>query len=393
MHVVGDVRVDVRALRAAAALVESGFAVSIVDVEAERARPSEESVNGISMKHILLGDWHTSRRFEPLFFVRALQVFVRSIYHLMQARADIYHASELTALPACYIVATLRRKPLVFEAYEMQPPDTRVGFWKHLRGLCTYLLARILPRCAAVITVSPPIAEELQRHYAASPVILLRNVPAYSAVSPGNRLRTRLNLGSETRIALYQGNLGPDRGLELLIRAAAYLEKDIIIVMMGAGTKEMLLHLESLIASEGVADRVKILPPVPYNELLEWTASATVGLIVYDPEYSSNIKMCLPNKLFEFLMAGLPILASRLEAVEAILNAYDVGQVVSSLAPAGIAAALTAMLSDRDALERTHINALRAAQQEFCWEKESQRLTALYMNLVARQADRICNRP
>lgn len=191
------------------------------------------------------------------------------------------------------------------------------------------LLARILSSCAGTITVSSPITQEICTRYHTSEITLVRNVPVYQAVSKSNRLRQHLGLGQEVRIALYQGNLQPDRGLDHLIRAAAYLERDIVIVLLGKEIGDTLTQLETLIANEGVTDRVKILPPVPYAELLDWTASADMGLIIYSPGQSLNVQMCLPNKLFEYLMAGLPVLASpigRLVAPHACWLAYTLEQ-------------------------------------------------------------------
>ena len=93
--------------------------------------------------------------------------------------------------------------------------------------------------------------------------------------------------------------------------------------------------------------------------------------------------MMLPNKLFEFLMAGVPVLASPLTDVTAIIKAYDVGQVVSSLAPVDIGAAINAMLADRHALERMHCNALKATQEDLNWEREQQQLVQLYHKILA----------
>jgi glycosyltransferase involved in cell wall biosynthesis len=201
-------------------------------------------------------------------------------------------------------------------------------------------------------------------------------------VPRSERLRDVLGLGSEARLALYQGFIQEDRGLDTLVLAAPFLEADTIIVLMGKATPETLSHLRALVSSTGVEGRVKILPPVPYVELLEWTASADVGLIVYQPDYAANVRGMLPNKLFEYLMAGLPVLASRLPAVEEVINTFCVGQVVPSLAPADIGSAIDAMLRDRDALESMRSNALEAARSEFNWEQESRRVVDLYRDLL-----------
>src|SRR5206468_2560012 len=157
-----------------------------------------------------------------------------------------------------------------------------------------------------------------------------------------------------------------------------------VIVMMGRAVETTRVQLEDLIVSTGVADRVKIIPPVPYEELLDWTASADIGLTIFQPGYTRSIRFCLPNKLFEYLMAGLPVLSSQLDAIAELLETYDVGQVLPSLAPEDIAAAINAMLSDPAALARMRSNALKAAQQKFHWESEKQILIQFYDAILTK---------
>jgi glycosyltransferase involved in cell wall biosynthesis len=151
---------------------------------------------------------------------------------------------------------------------------------------------------------------------------------------------------------------------------------------MGQDAEGVQSQLEALIDSEGHADRVKIVPAVPYTELLDWTASADIGLIIFPLDRSLGLRMCLPNKLFEYLMAGLPILATPLDAVSDILSTYDVGRIVSSLPPADVGAAINAMMADAAARERMRHNALSAVQRDLCWEKERQQLISLYHRIL-----------
>ena len=383
-HVLRPVRNDVRSKRTASALAEAGFAVSLVDVDSEPPSPDEENIPGISLEHIIIPNWFTSRRFQPWFFLVALKVFILSINRLFQSQADIYHAHDLTALPACYIVAKLRRKPLIFETYELHfpVPDTGIAFWRPLGGLLMRLLGMILPRCQGVIAASPLYAREFSKLYHLSEVITIRNIPPYRAVEKSDQLRQSMGLSAETRIALYQGHIQRDRELDRLVRAASFLEPDIVIAMMGKDYGKTRTELEALIAREGVAERVKIIPPVPYEELLDWTASADIGLTIFPLDYSLSIRMTQPNKLFEYLMAGLPVLSSQLEAIVEIIRTYDVGEIVTPVEPEAIAAAINSMLSDDTALHRMSLNALEAAKSDLNWEKERLQLLGLYEGIV-----------
>jgi glycosyltransferase involved in cell wall biosynthesis len=382
MHVLEKGRTDVRVMREATALAEAGFSVSILDVEGERSVPDEENIHGVCVKHMIRASWFVSARFKPWFLIKFITMIIWGTFRLVRLPADVYHAQDQRALPACFMAAVIRRKPLVFDAHELPLSDGAVKRWRRLHALATRFLITVLPRCTGIITVSAPIAQEICNRYRIPEVSLVRNIPAYQIVPRSNILRQHLGVSQDVRIALYQGGMQSNRGLDRLVRAAPFLGPDILIVMLGPTTRETQQQLRALIASEGVADRVKILPPVPYAELLEWTASADVGLIIYSPDDSSNMKMCLPNKLFEYLMAGLPVLASELDAVVEVIKSYGVGQVVSSLAPADVGAAITDMVADPVALAEMRHHALDAARQEFCWEKEKQRLLQFYQNIL-----------
>src|SRR5579875_3230319 len=99
IHVLRPVRSDYRALRSATTLAEAGFSVNIIDIEADTSLPAEECFQGIQIKHLIIPGWYTARRFEPVFFVKALWTFILSIILLLRTEADIYHANDLTALP------------------------------------------------------------------------------------------------------------------------------------------------------------------------------------------------------------------------------------------------------------------------------------------------------
>ena len=382
MHVLGTAPTDGRVMRAATALVEKGYAVSIVDIADKATCQSEEDILGIHMKHVMVSRSFLSTRFNQWTLIRSAQLFVRSMLCLIQTPADIYHAHDEATLPACSIAALLRGKPLIFDAHEFplfQWPLCEMSILRRcLHELLAILLGIVIPRCAGVLTVSPPIAREIRNRYRGAKVSLVRNVPTYRVVPKCDRLRRLLGLSPDIRIALYQGALMHNRSLDKLIYAASFLEPNIVIVLMGPDDGRTKLQLEALIVSEGVADRVKIIPAVPYSELLDWTSSADIGLIALSPDYSLSIRMCLPNKLFEYLMAGLPVLTTQLDAVSDIVRTYDVGQTVSSFTPADIGAVINALLADGTALSRMQHNALEAVQQDLCWEKESQQLLHVY---------------
>src|SRR5260370_6579071 len=313
-------------------------------------------LHGVSLKHVLMPSWYISTRF-PWSLLKAMWMFIRTTLRILCTPADIYHAHDEFALPACYIAARLWRKPLVFDAHELPLAEMPLAEMSRSRRtihpLLTWLFCAMVPYCSEVIATSSYMALEISKRYSIPQVTVVRNLPPYRIVQKSDRLRQFLGLSSDIRIAIYQGNLQLDRRLDVLMRAAAFLEQNIVIVMMGKTYKITQSELEAIIASEGVSDRVKIVPWVPYAELLDWTASADIGLAYLPGDYARDHENAmLANKLFEYVMVGLLGLASPLKAIAEVIRTYDVGQVLPSLAPADIGAAINAMLADHDALAR-----------------------------------------
>ncbi len=373
-------RLDPRVTRSANALLEAGFHLCVVDIESDDTRPMEENIYGMHVKHILKPQWLRPTRF-PMRLWRSFAKFCYSVFYLLRTPADIYHAHNDNTLLPCFIAALLRGKPLIFEAHEM--PLYVLEHVNHLIvTVITYIFRTILQRCAGVIVVSPPIVQEVQQRYRISNIALVRNIPPYRRVAKNNRLRTHLGLSATTRIILYQGNIQRDRCLDTLVRATKFLHEDIVVVLIGKNVGTTSTELTKLAEQEGHTTQLRILPPVPQHELLEWTASADIGMIMSSPDYSINTRVFLPNKLFEYMMAGLPVLSSPLTAVEEVLYNHDVGCVLPSLEPEAIAVSIETMLADRSRLTCMSENALHASSQEFCWRKEKLHLLRLYYGVL-----------
>ena len=216
-------------------------------------------------------------------------------------------------------------------------------------------------------------------------VEVIRNIPPLERVDTGHLIHDALGLDRHIRIALYQGGIQRNRGLNLLVEAGQYLPEGCAIVIMGAGESRALLEEQS--RTLRVTDRVRFLPPVPHGELLRWTASAHVGLLLLPTDYSLSIKYCLPNKLFEYLMAGVPVLSSRLQASADLILRYDVGRICEDLTPKGAAVAIADTLSAEDSLAEWKANALAASSTELNWESEGSKAVALYSLLIGPPHD------
>lgn len=386
MHVLGTARTDVRVMREAVALVEAGYVVTVVDIESDPKRGPSEELTGVRLRHVIMPSWFIPTRFKPWFLVKLARTFLVSTLTVMGTKADFYHAHEENALVATYVASRLHHKPLVFDAHELPLVDPHVTRWKTLVRIARSALRALTKGTQATITVSPPIGPKIQEMYGGPPAVIVRNLPAFRTVERTNRLREYFGLPESMRIALYQGNLAPDRSLDKLVYAAHTLPENVVIVILGRGPSEE--PLKRLIAAEGVESRVLMAPFVPYQELLSWTTSADLGLILYNPDFSENVRMCLPNKLFEYAMVGLPVLASPLIAVNEVMERYQFGRVAQRLDPVSFGEEIGALANDTAALAVMRRNALIAAREHLNWETEQHTLVSLYDRLSAESPAR-----
>jgi glycosyltransferase involved in cell wall biosynthesis len=392
MHTLYAARTDERVMREATALAEADMDVTIVDVERDNSHPQIEMFRGVRLKHVAAPAWYRPSRNKLWALLRILTFMARFATTVIRTDADIYHAHDDQAFPACFFAARLRGRRLVLDAHELPLANPRLERLRLIASAAHGFVRLAVSRADGVITVSAPIASEISRRYGGTTPVLVRNTPAYhSPVAASNELRERLGLEPQTRVALYQGALQANRSLDVLVRAAPYLAPGHVIVVMGKGVEEA--RLRALSTALGVTDRVFFIPAIPYAELLRVTASADMGLIVYRPDYSLNVRYCLPNKLFEYMMAGVPTLSSSLDAIAEILTTYDVGRVTVSLEPEAVAGAINALLADEGARRRMRENGWRAAREEFRWDVERYQLLYLYERIVSSWQSRARSQP
>jgi glycosyltransferase involved in cell wall biosynthesis len=291
--------------------------------------------------------------------------------------AHVFVAHDVPVLPAAVALARRYRSALVFDAHELYAEQA----WLEPSSLSR--LDRIertfIGEADVVTTVNDSLAQELaRRHRIPSPAVIWNAMAADADRSPaakGTLLRDRLKLPEDRLILLYQGNLARLRNLENLVKAMALVRSDrLALVLLGRG-EEMRRELAAIAAETRVLDeRVFFLPPVPFDALPAYTASADVGIIPY-PAVDLNTTLCTPNKLFEFIAAGVPILAADLPELRRFVAGNGFGLSAPMRDEQEIAAAVDRMV--RTDLEGFR-DRLRARRAEFLWSAQAGTLRDLY---------------
>ena len=331
MHL-GDPTGSSRALRQIRQLRGAGASVRVLGVGAAR-QPA--ALDGLRMLPRPAGRG-------PAFFWAAHRAVAAA---LAGERAGVVHASDLHVLPAAAAAAARWRAPLVYDAREWYAGLDASAGRPWVRWLWTAVERRWAPRADLVLTVNGAIADRLAAERGLVRPTVVHNVAAGAPRAPTGALRARLGLDGRP-LALYQGLLRPGRGLGALVDAFADPSlAGTALVLIGEGAQEAELRDRARAAG----DRVHFVPFTPPDALAALTPDADLGVIVARP-LTESLRLGLPNKLFEYAAAGLPVLAGAgIEPLRDAVLAAGAGEAVDPDDRPALVAALHRMLTDGEA--------------------------------------------
>jgi glycosyltransferase involved in cell wall biosynthesis len=368
LHVVlNDFRNDSRVLKECTSLRAHGYEVLVAALHGP-GLPSREEVSGFEVRRIAL--WSSRLPKGKVAGVcRRIELLLRIA--LGCRGNDVLHCHDLEALPIGVVMklASLWSARLIYDAHEYESNQSPGQSERRTRAL--QAIERVLIRAVDhTITVSPSIAREYVRLYGVPEPAVVLNCPPLQDPVPASRFRERFGIAESQSIFLYQGRLTVGRGVEETVQAFEAMPDDSrVIVFMGYGPLDGFVQ-----EAARRSTRIFWHPAVHPDELISFTASADVGLCLIEDSCLSY-RYCLPNKLFEYIMAGIPVIASDLPEMRRVVKEEGVGALVADFRPDAIAGAIRACLrSDIEAGRR----ASGLARLKYCWERQESTLLGIY---------------
>jgi glycosyltransferase involved in cell wall biosynthesis len=299
----------------------------------------------------------------------------------IRLRADVYHAQDLYTLPVAWIAAWWRRGRLIYDAHEYFPGTPSLVNRPLERTIWRIVERFFIRRADRVITVCDGIADRLKEDYRIERPAVIRNLPMVTSLSEerSSLLRDTCQLSDDQCIVLYQGALMKGRGLFTILDVfKEFLNELYHLVILGDGP--LYSDLRKRTEFLGISNRITFFGQIPMERLAAYTASADIGLCLIENAGFSYF-YSLPNKLFEYIAAGLPVVASDFPEIGRIVRSGNVGILVDPADPKAIAEAIMKLSTGDDTLRQSFaVNARRAAGR-YTWEQEAGHLTALYHHL------------
>jgi len=312
----------------------------------------------------------------PLHFWRRHHRAARAA--LLALALDAIHANDCLALPAASAAKQAHGARIVYDSHEFAVEEHADNWrWRLIAQRHVQALERrFIGQADRIVSVSEGIATDLQALYAlATRPTVVRNTPAYQNIA--------LTPLSRPRRLLFHGVWKQGRGIEASIAALRHLS-DCELTLRGHGSRAYEASLRQLALRLGVEDRVVFEPPVPHQQVVARAAEAHIGVFCAPTQTRQN-RYALPNKIFEYWMAGLATIVTADTELADLTARHGSGVVASAATPDAIAVAISG-LSD-SSLQTMRGRALEAAR-ELCWEKEQERLRDLYDKLAGAIAAR-----
>lgn len=374
-------------------LAREGFEVEALGITSSHVPATPEAhtpgfytrrfrVHTRSLFHVAFGRVVRGRGFPVLRYLLSYLEFVtKTIIYAWRSRADIYEAHDLPALLPLVVTAKLRGKPVAYHAHELwsetSAEDRFAGVWR--------LLDRALvPRCDLVVTPEENRSRILKEEFGAKhEPLTVRNCPPYQVPFQSDRLHDELRRRGMafSTIVLYQGLIDSRRCIEEIAKATRHFDDGILLVIIGPGFGKWANPVSTLAGY----DRVVVLPPVAYEDLLSYTASAHIGMLLYRNDCRNNY-YCAPNKVFEYTMMGVPVIAPDYPGIKRFVEGEGVGICVDPENPTEIAAAVNRMARDPAARARMRAAGLSATRERYNWEEEFRPLLRRFRLLLEHQA-------
>jgi glycosyltransferase involved in cell wall biosynthesis len=333
-------------------------------------------LDGVRVRTIALHRWPSSK-------LRFLEFYLKSICLILRIDADLYQAEDLFSLPVAWIGARLHRGKISYDCRELYFALGSLMGRKWTQEFWSWVERIWIARADLVMITAQNQQEILVERYGIDPPIVVRNHPPL-ALKPGTSadLRKKFSIPDDSPILLYQGMFHPGRGIFLPLEILRRIP-DCVAIYLAFG--ELRGEVERRIRDYGLEGRVFIDGPVPYAKLLEYTSGADIGLALQEP-FGENHLRARPNKIFEYIMAGIPVVASDFPPLRKAIVEHDVGIVVDVENIDDIVGKIERLLKDRATLDRMEANCT-AASAIFNWEMDEKILMPAISRLLAPHPD------
>ncbi|RBO85737.1 glycosyltransferase family 4 protein [Marinomonas aquiplantarum] len=364
-----DYRIDSRVRNETYSLSNSGFDVTVLCMNG-RDLPKSEIREGVKIKRFGISS---------IKIIQFISSYIGMFFYSLREKNSVVHAHDLTSLPIAFFISLFTMSKLVYDSHELWSESHHKKHPRVLIYLMEVFERCFGGRCDAVISVSDGISEYLQSYLKVPDVVTIRNIPSYTQRGNYDLFRSLLPISDDRKVFLYQGLISETRGVNVLFDAALKLSErnDVAFIFMGDGpfVSKMQDRLKEIKNKQSIF----YLPPVSQDELLKYTISADVGIHAIR-NTCKNHDLCLPNKIFEYISASLPVIVADLEEMSKLVNKYEIGLCFEDSNVDSLVECVKDLLNNSNKMNTLKFN-VQELRKTLNWDNESKVLLDLYSRL------------
>ncbi len=362
VSVTNDLSNDQRVNRICTTLNDMGFEVLLIGRQQKKSAPLQHRVYKCKRMNLFFE--------QGLLFYLAFNVCL--FFKLLFTKTTLLYSNDLDTLLANYLASKIKRVPLVYDSHEIYCEVPELQHRKLKKQIWQWLEKLIIPKLKYCITVNQSIANYFENLYKVK-FTVVRNVPMQhkQTVIP---TREALNLPLDKKIVILQGTgINIDRGSEELVEAFQYLKNEpIVLLIIGKG--DVIPHLKAQVKQLHLEEAVIFYNTLPADTLYQYTCNADLGISI-DKNTNLNYQFSLPNKIFDYINAGIPVLTSKLPELQKTVDTYNIGTYIENHNPKHIAQQILAILKSSD--YNLYKQNTKHAQAKNNWDIEKLKLIGL----------------
>ena len=355
--VTNDLTSDQRVHKVCRTLHNAGYDVFLIGRKLSNSKPLNRS--------------YRTKRISLLFNKGVLfyaEFNLRLFFVLLFYKKDVLLANDLDTLLPNYLISKLQIKKLVYDSHELFSEIPELVNKPFTKKVWRILERRVLPNLKNTYTVSNSIADYYDKKYQTK-FKVIRNLPLMiRTISKGNFSFDHKG----EKIILYQGAINIGRGLELIINTMPFISNCILVII---GNGDIIKNLKSYVKNINLVKKVRFLESLTPNELQKITPLANIGISI-EEDLGLNYRFSLPNKIFDYINAEVPILVSNLPEMRKIIDTHKVGEIVKDRSPQKLA------LQIKELLKKDYSEELKKAKKELIWENQEEELLAIFRNII-----------
>ena len=313
--------------------------------------------------------------------IKILTAYIQFIFASARVKYRLVHVHDFTALPVGFIISRLKGIALIYDSHELWSESEHENYPKYVMKIAYVIEKYCAKKSDYIITVSDSIKYFLKKYFGNQNIATVRNIPSYTYPKPSNILREKYSIPKEVPIFIYQGSISKNRGIDIILDSVERIQNlGFKFIFLGSGP--YFKDVQAYMRKYRLESKIIILESVPQDELLKYIKSADIGVHAIS-NTCLNHEYCLPNKLFEYIHAGIGVLCTNLKEMSKLILSHNIGLTFNDNSAEDLSKKMQYLINNINLINQYKTNS-KALSMTLTWDKEFLTLERVYEEVLSK---------